>query len=59
MCDRMALNGEALPLTEERRAEVIDAYRQLAARGERGLGFALRPAESRYSARGRTTSFLV
>jgi sodium/potassium-transporting ATPase subunit alpha len=46
MCDRVAVNGEALPLTEERRAEAIDAYRQLAARGERGLGFALRPAES-------------
>ncbi|MDJ0820388.1 MAG: HAD-IC family P-type ATPase [Paracoccaceae bacterium] len=44
MCDHIALNGEVLPLTPERRAEVIDAYRDLAARGERGLGFAHRSA---------------
>ncbi|MFC6639809.1 cation-translocating P-type ATPase [Sulfitobacter sediminilitoris] len=42
MCDRMALNGDQVPLTEERRADVIQAYRQLAGRGERGLGFAAR-----------------
>ncbi len=44
MCDRVVLNGEVLPLTAERRADAIDAYRRLAARGERGLGFARRDA---------------
>ena len=43
MCDRIVLNGDELPLTVERRAEVIDAYRKLAGRGERGLAFAARP----------------
>jgi sodium/potassium-transporting ATPase subunit alpha len=45
MCDRIRIEGETLPLTQERRAAVIDQYRDLAGRGERGLGFASRPAE--------------
>ncbi|MDA7427143.1 HAD-IC family P-type ATPase [Primorskyibacter aestuariivivens] len=43
MCDRIALNGGEYDLTEERRAEVIQTYRTLAGRGERGLAFAARP----------------
>ena len=45
MCDRIALNGGEYPLTEERRAEVIQQYRTLAGRGERGLAFAARPSQ--------------
>ena len=41
-CDRIVLNGEEGPLTEERRAAVIQQYRDLARRGERGLAFAIR-----------------
>lgn len=44
MCDRIALNGDILALSAERRAEVIDAYRKLAGRGERGLAFAAKAA---------------
>ena len=44
MCDRVALGGEELPLTEDRRRDIIDAYHRLAARGERGLAFAARSA---------------
>jgi sodium/potassium-transporting ATPase subunit alpha len=43
MCDRVFLNGDVLPLTKERRDHVNDNYRNLAARGERGLALALRP----------------
>ena len=42
MCDRIALNGEEFELNEDRRRDVVDAYHTLAARGERGLGFAAR-----------------
>ena len=42
MCDRIALDGREYPLTHERRADVIQAYRELAGRGERGLAFAIR-----------------
>lgn len=42
MCDSIALNGKDVPLTEERRAEVIQTYRDLAGRGERGLAYAAR-----------------
>lgn len=42
MCDRVALDGGEYPLTEERRAEVIQTYRALAGRGERGLAYAAR-----------------
>ena len=42
MCDRIALDGHEYPLTEERRAAVIQQYRELAGRGERGLAFAIR-----------------
>ncbi len=41
-CDRIVLNGEEGPLTEARRADVIQQYRDLARRGERGLAFAIR-----------------
>jgi sodium/potassium-transporting ATPase subunit alpha len=44
MCDRVYLDGELLPLTTVRRNHVIDGYRELAARGERGLALAIRPA---------------
>ncbi len=43
MCDRIVLDGGEYVLDEERRAEVISAYRKLAGRGERGLAFAARP----------------
>src|SRR6056297_348788 len=42
MCDRVALDGGEYPLTEERRAEVIQTYRALAGRGDRGLAYAAR-----------------
>ena len=42
MCDRIALDGHDFPLTQERRAVVIQEYRDLAGRGERGLAFAIR-----------------
>ncbi len=45
MCDRIALDGEVLELTEARRAEVVTQYHVLAGRGERGLGFAARAGE--------------
>jgi len=47
MCDRIALNGDIVELTQDRRAAVIEQFRTLARRGERGLGFAARNAESR------------
>ncbi|MFK7940647.1 MAG: cation-translocating P-type ATPase [Roseovarius sp.] len=40
MCDRIALDGTDYALTEERRAAVIQSYRDLAGRGERGLAYA-------------------
>ena len=43
MCDRVYLNGETLPLTKVRHNHMIDEYRTLAARGERGLALAFRP----------------
>ncbi len=46
MCDRIALNGDEVALTEDRRAEVIQAYRELAGRGERGLAYAARACRS-------------
>ena len=45
MCDRIYLNGETLPLSEERREHVIDGYRELAARGERGLALAIQATD--------------
>ena len=42
MCDRVALNGKEFELSEDRCSEIVDAYHKLAARGERGLGFAAR-----------------
>ncbi len=44
MCDHLALDGKVVPLTMARQNEVIDAYRKMAARGERGLGLAIRNA---------------
>ncbi len=45
MCDRIALNGQEYPLTKEREAEVIQQFRMLAGRGERGLAFAARACD--------------
>lgn len=45
MSNRIMLNGDILPMTAERRAEAIDAYRGLAARGERGLALAFREVD--------------
>jgi len=42
MCERVKLDGGEFDLTEERRADIIEQYRRLAARGERGLAFAAR-----------------
>ena len=46
MCDRVALNGTEYELNADRKRDIIDAYHTLAARGERGLGFASRPCSS-------------
>lgn len=43
MCDRVYLDGQVLPLNTVRRNHMIDGYRELAARGERGLALAIRP----------------
>ena len=40
MCDRVMLGGETLPLTDELRTQVLEGYRRLALRGERGLALA-------------------
>jgi len=42
MCDKVLIDGKTLELTPTRRGHVIDNYRQLASRGERGLAFASR-----------------
>ncbi|MDD9907771.1 MAG: cation-transporting P-type ATPase [Rhodospirillaceae bacterium] len=42
MCDQIYLNGDTCPLNADRRGQVIDRYRALAARGERGLALAIR-----------------
>jgi len=47
MCDRIALNGDLMELTPDRRAAVIDQFHKLASRGERGLGFASREVKKR------------
>ncbi|NNE22583.1 MAG: HAD-IC family P-type ATPase, partial [Rhizobiales bacterium] len=44
MCEQIMLNGRMHKLTNSRRNEVIDAYRRLAGRGERGLALATGPA---------------
>jgi sodium/potassium-transporting ATPase subunit alpha len=44
MCSKVRLGGGDHALTPDRRDAVIDAYHRLAERGERGLGFAMRPA---------------
>jgi sodium/potassium-transporting ATPase subunit alpha len=46
MCDRIMLNGDTVSLNRARRNGVIDAYRKLAGRGERGLALAWRPIPS-------------
>ena len=43
MCDRLYLDGDVVALTRVRRNHLIDGYRALAARGERGLALAIRP----------------
>ncbi len=45
MSDQIILDGKTVPLTIARRNRVIDHYRRLAGRGERGLALAWRPAE--------------
>ena len=40
LCDHILLDGAKLPLTPQRRQAVIQSYRRMAERGERGLGFA-------------------
>ncbi|MEE4188491.1 MAG: cation-transporting P-type ATPase, partial [Roseobacter sp.] len=45
LCDRMSLNGDTLPLTDKSRSDVIEAYRRLAGRGERGLAYAARACQ--------------
>lgn len=40
MCDRVLIDDEVLPITDERRNDVLADYRKLAERGERGLAFA-------------------
>jgi sodium/potassium-transporting ATPase subunit alpha len=47
MCDRIALDGHDYPLTQERRSAVIQVYRGLAGRGERGLAFAIRDCQKK------------
>ena len=46
MCDHIMMDGQVLELTPTRREHVIDNYRTLAGRGERGLAFASRPSAS-------------
>ena len=46
MCDSIMLDGRTEQLTIERREAVIDDYRSMAGRGERGLAYAWRPADS-------------
>jgi sodium/potassium-transporting ATPase subunit alpha len=46
MCDRVYLNGDTLPLNRIRRDHIMDEYRALAARGERGLALAIQPVSS-------------
>ena len=43
MCDRVYFNGDIFPMNTERREELMDRYRELASRGERGLALALQP----------------
>jgi sodium/potassium-transporting ATPase subunit alpha len=45
MCDRIMLDGRTEQLTLERREAVIDDYRRMASRGERGLAYAWRPSD--------------
>ena len=47
MCDRIALDGQEYDLTADRREDVIQNYRDLARRGERGLAFAARSCDRR------------
>lgn len=48
MCDQAYVDGETTPLNTVRRNHLMDGYRELAARGERGLALAIRPvSESR------------
>ena len=44
MCSHIMLNGDTVELTASWRSKVIDDFRRLAGRGERGLAFAQRPA---------------
>lgn len=46
MCSAIVRNGETIPLDAEQRDAVMESYRRLAARGERGLAFAWRESET-------------
>ncbi len=48
MCDRIMVDGHIVAMDDEQHAKVIDEYRALAGRGERGLAFAWRPTEGDY-----------
>ncbi len=45
MCDRIMVDGTIERLSTDRRDGVIDAYRNLAAEGQRGLAYAWRPVD--------------
>ncbi len=47
MCDTIMLDGEVLDLDAHHEARVIDEYRKLAGRGERGIGLAMRVSEGK------------
>ena len=50
MCDRILLDDGELPLDASRRRRVIDDYRRLAGRGERGLALAWRAVDAESAA---------
>ncbi len=47
MCDKVVLDGETLTLDDRQRGHLIDGYRALASRGERGLALAIRETAER------------
>jgi sodium/potassium-transporting ATPase subunit alpha len=55
LCDQLLYDGGTVDLDAERREAVIDSYRRLARRGERGLAFAIRDARGRHIPEGGYT----
>ena len=45
LCDRIRMDGEIRALDDAARANVLEGYRELALRGERGLAFAVRSVD--------------